>query len=242
MIRYLLILLFAGAITPAYSQSEITLYKQGIEYAKQQNWIMAKSKFSECLRKDPNDNERKRDGSKYIQYFPNRELGVVYSYLGDYENASYYLQQSISHSSSGRAYQKLQEVAQIIKQQKRNQEEKTERNAWLAAERRGTIDAYQGYLRDHPGGTYASNARSAISSLELKARQKRQKQQEETAWNTAKSKNTIKAYETYLASYPNGNYASAANTRISNLVRLAVQQNVGYYEMTESWRAPEIIK
>lgn len=242
MIRYFLILLFAGAIAPAYSQSEITLYKQGIEYAKKQNWYMAKSKFSECLSKDPYDNERKRDGSKYIQYFPNRELGVVYSYLGDYENASYYLQKSISHSSSGRAYQKLQEVAQKMKQQKRNQEKTKERNAWLAADRRGTIEAYQNYLRDYPGGTYASNARSSISTLEVKARQERREQQEETAWSTAKSKNTIKAYEAYLDSYPNGKYSSAANTRISNLVRLAVEQNVGYYEMTESWRAPEIIK
>ncbi len=242
MIRYFLILLFAGAIAPAYSQSEITLYKQGIEYAKQQNWNMAKSKFSECLRKDPYDNERKRDGSKYIQYFPNRELGVVYSYLGEYENASYYLQQSISHSGSGRAYQKLQDVARKITEKERNQKKNEERIAWLAADRRGTIDAYQDYLRDYPGGTYASNAKSAISSLEVKARQEGQKQQEEAAWNTANSKNTIKAYEAYLDNYPNGKYSSAASTRISNLVRLAVEQNVGYYEMIESWRAPEIIK
>ena len=242
MKRFLLIFLIVGAIAPAYSQSEITLYKQGIEYAKQQNWIMAKGKFSECLRKDPNDNERKRDGSKYIQYFPNRELGVVYSYLGDYENASYYLQKSISHSSSGRAYQKLQEVANKLSEQKRKQEQQQERKAWLSAERKNTANAYRSYLRDYPGGTYASKARSAISSLEVKAKKVRREQQEETAWNRAKSKNTIKSYEAYLDSYPNGKHSSAASTRISNLTRLAVKQLDGYYEMTESWQEPEIIK
>lgn len=225
--------------TSVFSQSEITIYKQGIEYAKLKNWNMAKSKFIDCLLKDGVDNVRKRDGSKYIQYFPNRELGVVYSYLGDYERASYYLQKSISQSSSNRAYQKLKEVAQKVEELKRNEQRKKDRNAWYAATSKGTIGAYEDYARNYPEGNYINTARSKISALKEKERESRQ---EESAWNNAKSRNTIRAFQAYLDDYPAGKFASAAKNRIFDLKQLAIKQRKGYYEMLETYAEPEIIK
>jgi len=43
-------------------------------------------------------------GLHFVEYFPNRELGITYFYKGDLEEAAEYLQRSLSHVDTGRAH------------------------------------------------------------------------------------------------------------------------------------------
>lgn len=73
---------------------------------------------------------------------------------------------------------------------------------FAAAERAGTIEAYQEFLARHPSGPLSEKARQAV---------------EELRWKSALRTNTPEAYESFLRDNPATRFADAAKTEIKNL-------------------------
>ena len=95
--------------------------------------------------------------------------------------------------------------------------------AWAAAQRTNTIDAYHRYLQDRPNGTHAAAANQRVTELERAAAAEAARQADEQAWATAQRTNTIDAYHRYLRSRSNGAYVAVAGRRVAELERAAAE-------------------
>lgn len=78
----------------------------------------------------------------------------------------------------------------------------TEENAWKAAVEENTIESYENYIEENPGGKYIQEA------LEAK---------EKAVWLKTKETNIILNYVRYLDDYPEGMYAEDAMWKIASL-------------------------
>ena len=74
---------------------------------------------------------------------------------------------------------------------------------WQTAAQTNTVQSYQQYLSQHPGGPNAPEAQTRVDRMQASAA-------ETAAWNAAKTANTASAYQSYLSSYPQGSYAAQA--------------------------------
>ncbi len=81
---------------------------------------------------------------------------------------------------------------------------------WQQAQAVNTIGAYQDFLKQHPNGEHADEARSRIRSIE-----------DDQAWMAAINTNTQQAFEQYLRNEPNGSHAQEARDRITGFQRAA---------------------
>jgi len=81
---------------------------------------------------------------------------------------------------------------------------------WQQAATANTIGAYQDFLKLHPNGQHADEARSRIRSIE-----------DDQAWVAALNANTQQAFEQYLHNQPNGAHAQEARDRITGFDRAA---------------------
>jgi hypothetical protein len=81
---------------------------------------------------------------------------------------------------------------------------------WQQATSAGTVAAYQSFLKEHPNGQHADEARNRIHSLE-----------DDQAWTTAMNANTQESYEQYLSAQPNGAHAQEARDHITAVQRAA---------------------
>ena len=81
---------------------------------------------------------------------------------------------------------------------------------WQQATTANTIGAYQDFLKQHPNGQHADEARSRIRGLE-----------DEQAWDTAKTSSTEQSFQQYLRDEPNGTHAQDARDRITGFERAA---------------------
>lgn len=98
----LIFILFTGLIS--YSQSAITYYEKGLKQMKKQDWQGAVSSFTKAIQIDPHENISKRSyGVQFIEYFPNRELGIAYYHLGKYIEANQWLKKSLDYEKTDRA-------------------------------------------------------------------------------------------------------------------------------------------
>src|SRR5579885_2392734 len=67
---------------------------------------------------------------------------------------------------------------------------------WQQATTANTIGAYQDFLKQHPNGQHADEARSRIRAIE-----------DDQAWLAAVTANTQQSFEQYLHNHPNGSHA-----------------------------------
>ena len=81
---------------------------------------------------------------------------------------------------------------------------------WQQATTANTIGAYQDFLKQHPNGQHADEARSRIHTIE-----------DDQAWMAAINSNTQQSFEQYLRNEPNGNHAQEARDRITGFDRAA---------------------
>jgi outer membrane protein assembly factor BamD (BamD/ComL family) len=81
---------------------------------------------------------------------------------------------------------------------------------WQQATSAGTIAAYQNFLKQHPNGQHADEARNRIHSLE-----------DDQAWMNAMNTNTQEGYRGYLSAQPNGAHAQEARDHITGIQRAA---------------------
>lgn len=87
------------------------LYSNGLEAMERSDWKAAISYFDAALAQKNKDSGKVRAyGAVFIQYFPNRERGICYYFLGDMERARADLNVSIQQSSTLRAKEYLGKI------------------------------------------------------------------------------------------------------------------------------------
>lgn len=107
MLKRLLLILFVYLISVQVVQAGdewFRLYQQGIKAMKNGDYSAAVEKFEAALRQRPVDKRKVRTyGMHFIQYFPNRELGITHYFLGNIPEARRYLEISLKQTPTARA-------------------------------------------------------------------------------------------------------------------------------------------
>lgn len=81
---------------------------------------------------------------------------------------------------------------------------------WQTASSTNTIAAYQDFLKLHPNGDHANEARTRIHALE-----------DDQAWMTALNADSQQSFEQYLSAEPKGAHVQDAHDKITALERAA---------------------
>ncbi len=84
---------------------------------------------------------------------------------------------------------------------------------WQKAATANTVAAYQDFLKEHPNGQHADDARSKIHSL-----------QDDQAWMDAMNSNTEAAFQQYVKAEPSGSHLQEAQDKITGFERAAAWQ------------------
>jgi len=94
-------------------------FERGLSYADGKFYPNAVSDFEEAIRQRADDQRRARTyGMHFIDYFPHRELGIVYFEMGDLQGAEMELELSLSQFPSAKAQFYLDRVRkQLIEQE-----------------------------------------------------------------------------------------------------------------------------
>lgn len=112
MIRlaFSLVPLLLFSFSPGLSQTKFyNYYDAGVEYIEKQDWLRAIEELRSAASLEFEDADMKRIyGTRFIEYFPHRELGVAYYNLKEFETARKELELSLAYTSSGRAEQYLE--------------------------------------------------------------------------------------------------------------------------------------
>ena len=124
-------------------------YDDGLEYMKKGQWERAIAEFKSTISLEFEDARKKRTyGTRFIQYFPHRELGICYFNLQEFDDAMGELQLSYAFKKSKRAKQFIEKLSyggQEIdlkddvaekEKQKKEQEELARRQKELDEQRR----------------------------------------------------------------------------------------------------------
>ena len=100
------------ACAPGFSQTKFyNYYDAGLEYIEKQDWLRAIEELRSAASLEFEDADMKRIyGTRFIEYFPHRELGVAYYNLKEFESARKELELSIAYASTGRAEEYLKLV------------------------------------------------------------------------------------------------------------------------------------
>ena len=79
-------------------------YERGISFAAGGYWQDAVEDFQQAIRLRESDRRRSRTyGMHFVDYFPHRELGIVYYRMGHYEEAIEEIKESLSSEESAKA-------------------------------------------------------------------------------------------------------------------------------------------
>jgi len=99
----LLLLLLCPSLL--FSQDKFyNYYDSGLKYINKGDWLRAIASFESAISLEFEDTKRKRTyGTRFIQYYPHRELGISYYNLGEYGNARKELELSIAYQKTKRA-------------------------------------------------------------------------------------------------------------------------------------------
>ncbi len=106
------LLLFLLHTTFCLSQSKFyNYYSNGLDYIEKEDWLRAIEELRGAASLEFEDSDMRRTyGTRFIPYFPHRELGVAYYNLGEFENAKKELELSLAYVSSSRAEEYLSHV------------------------------------------------------------------------------------------------------------------------------------
>jgi TolB-like protein len=102
-------------------------YANGLEAMNRGDWRHAVTQFEVALAQKRIDTGKTRAyGTVFIEYFPNREIGICYYHLGETERARRHLQLSLQQSASARAREYLQRLEGGLPAEDDHPESKTE--------------------------------------------------------------------------------------------------------------------
>ncbi|MCO6490288.1 MAG: hypothetical protein J5I98_17880 [Phaeodactylibacter sp.] len=95
--------------------------------------------------------------------------------------------------------------------------EDKDKAAWAEAEDLNNIDAYKRYQQEFPKGQFYGEAGKRIKAFEAQLLRDEAARQDQQAWEAARKKDDMAAYENYQKSYPIGQYYQEAQKRIDVL-------------------------
>ena len=86
-------------------------YDKGEEYMLKGDWLRAIEEFKSAASLEFEDSKKMRTyGTRFIKYFPHREMGIAYYYLGELDKAKDELELSIAYKKSKEAEEFLEKV------------------------------------------------------------------------------------------------------------------------------------
>ena len=123
-----------------------------------------------------------------------------------------------------------QEAFSGIDRIRRKQEEiefrKKEEKLWGAFKQKGTIAAFEEYLKTYPSGRYVSDAKEEMAKIK-----------EENLWNSVTRTDTQDAYERYAKKYSSGMHIQEARTAISDICRKTEEEKQRKLEEDRLWQS-----
>ncbi len=103
MKKLLLISILCTSILPSQNKF-YNYYNAGLEYIEKQDWQRAITEFKSAASLEFEDVQRKRTyGTRFIEYYPHREMGIAHYMLGEIDPAKKELDLSLAYRSTGRA-------------------------------------------------------------------------------------------------------------------------------------------
>jgi TolB-like protein len=104
---FLACVLLVPSFVPAQTKF-YNYYTDGLDYMEKKDWLRAIQEFRSAISVEFEDAGRKRTyGTRFIEYYPHREIGICYYYLGETGNAKKELDLSTAYVSSKRANEYL---------------------------------------------------------------------------------------------------------------------------------------
>ena len=86
-------------------------YDKGLEYMEKGDWLRAIEEFKSAASLEFEDAKKMRTyGTRFIKYFPHREMGIAYYQLGELDKAKEELELSIAYKKSNEAEEYLEMV------------------------------------------------------------------------------------------------------------------------------------
>ncbi len=112
MIRFgaIFTLLYLACLwNPAHGQEKFyNYYDRGLKFMEKNDFARALTEFTSAISLEYEDAKNKRTyGTRFIEYYPHREMGVCHFNLGDVESAKKELELSLAFNSSKRANEYL---------------------------------------------------------------------------------------------------------------------------------------
>ena len=98
----------------------------------------------------------------------------------------------------------------------RAEKEQLDRAFWAETGAQGDEPGYRAYLERFPDGVFAAQATEQLAAIEESKRQQAAAE-DRAAWDRAIDANTVEAYQSYLATFPQGAFIAEANARIEGL-------------------------
>jgi hypothetical protein len=90
-------------------------YERGLSFAEGEFYQEAITDFTHAINQRPQDQRTSRTyGMHFIDYFPHREIGIVYFKIGNLERAKVALELSLDHFPSAKAYFYLDQVRKTM--------------------------------------------------------------------------------------------------------------------------------
>jgi len=112
-IRTFLIIIMLATLK-VFGQSYYEFYDKGLKHAETDSLDLALEYFEKALKLLENDKQQSRTyGVNFIEYYPNREVGIIYYEKKDYDRAIRYLEKSINHSPTDRAEEYMLYIGQL---------------------------------------------------------------------------------------------------------------------------------
>jgi len=100
-----------GMVDGAFRSRWWNFYERGLSYLEGECLDLAMSDFKAAIINNDQDQRMARTyGLHFVDYFPHRELGLIYYLMDDLDAAQSELEKSISQESSSKAYHYLDEV------------------------------------------------------------------------------------------------------------------------------------
>jgi tetratricopeptide (TPR) repeat protein len=95
-------------------QTFFEYYEEGVKYANADSLDKAESCFKRALKfRNTDDRQARTYGMHFIEYFPNRELGIIYYKRQELDLAIDFLEKSVSNEPSDRAREYLLNIGQV---------------------------------------------------------------------------------------------------------------------------------
>ncbi len=114
--RKLLLLHFCLSLTSGlFAQDRFyDYYDNGVAYMEKKDWLRAIEEFKSAASLEYEDRNNKRTyGTRFIEYYPHREMGIAYYHLGEFENAKRELDLSAGYKNTSRTKEYLKKLSSI---------------------------------------------------------------------------------------------------------------------------------